>query len=192
MSDPKDTDSENEALAARLNLPVELTVVHDAESDRVYHQLLSGRKFALAAHEYLLQNLPWYFGFGLGVYASFAAGMHLIACIIIINWGAILRHHWLVGSANFRPGVQGRLPLQYKVIIHAGGIQEFDRGIESKFGWDAIHQWYFWHSILFIQLKNGTYAIIPQRGLSPASFNVQELCSLLKIKGVVGMKLKDD
>lgn len=192
MLEAKEAESQDQTLAIRLGLPAELTVVHDAESDRVYQQLLSGSKFPLAAHEYLLQNLPWHFGFALGVYASFAGYMHLIGCIILVNWWAVVRHQWLVGAANFRPGFQGRLPLLYKMIIHEDGIQEFDRGVESRFGWDAINLWYLWHSILFIHLKNGTYAILPQKGVQPSTFKVEELCSLLKIKGVPGMKLKDD
>lgn len=175
-----------------LGLPIELTAILDAESDRAYHQLLSGNKSPLAAHEYLMQNMAWYFGFGLGVYAAFASGMALVGCIILVNWAMVVKHHWLVGAANFRPGVQGHSTLEVKILVSQDGFVETDRGVSSQFGWDAMNQWYFWRSTLFIQLKNNTYAIIPQKELQPSSLKLESLCSLLKIKGVPGMKLKDD
>lgn len=193
MLEAKDAESsQNKALTARLGLPVELIVIHDVESDRVYQQLMSGNKFTLAAHEYLLQNLPWHLGFALGAYAAFASQMHLIGCIILVNWWAVVRHQWLVGAANFRPGVQGRALLHFRVNIDEDGIKEFDRGVEKKFCWDAINVWYLWHSVLFLQLKDNTCAVLPQKGLQPSHFKLEELCSLLKIKGVSGIKLKDN
>lgn len=192
MIESKIEQSQNQALTLALGLPIELTAVLDAESDRAYHQLLSGNKYPLAAHEYLMQNMAWYFGFGLGAYAAFTSNMPLLGCIILVNWWVVVKHHWLVGAANFRPGVHGRSTLEVKIVVSEDGFAETDRMVASHFGWNAMNQWYFWRSILFIQLKNNTYAIVPQKGLQPSDFNLEQLCSLLKIKGVPGMRLKDD
>ncbi|MCW0217504.1 MAG: hypothetical protein OJI67_04185 [Prosthecobacter sp.] len=187
------TEKSNEQKAAdSLGLPWRLEVVFDDIATRTFTQLVSGKRFQKEASEYWLPIVPWYMGFALGIYAALEADLSLLACIILVNWIMLFRHHWATGHANMNPGVPNSVVQSYIVIINEAGLIEIDRGVESRAGWGALQRWFLWRSILFIELTNFKWAIIPSKDLKPSEIKLESIASYLKIKGVPGQKLKDD
>jgi len=190
-SAPEASETESSKAAAfLLGLPLHLKLVLDSESHRTHVQLVSGQRFYQTSAEHLLQYLPWYVGFALGIYVALISGYVLIACIILANWFAILKQHWAIGKAAVNGGIQCATQ-RISMVITEEGFCETDRGVESRVGWTAMNQWYLWRAILFIELTNGHWAVIPSKHMEPTDVSLEALTSYLKIKGIPGQKLKD-
>lgn len=176
--------------AEKLGLPLHLEVVWDSEAHQTHIQLVSGERFYETAAEHWMKHLPWFMGFALGIYASLMTGQVFIACIILVNWFAIFRLHWAIGKSALNKGIQFTT-MRIGFVFTEEGFCETDRGVESRVPWSSMSQWYLWRSILFIELSNGHWAVLPARNMKPKEVTLESLTSYLKIKGVPGLKLKD-
>lgn len=176
--------------AEKLGLPLHLEVVWDSEAHQTHIQLVSGERFYETAAEHWMKHLPWFMGFALGIYASLITGQVFIACMILVNWLAIIRLHWSIGKSALNKGIQYST-MRMSFVFTEEGFCETDRGVESRVPWSSMSQWYLWRSILFIELSNGHWAVLPARNMKPKEVSLEFLTSYLKIKGVPGLKLKD-
>lgn len=191
------TSDSEQAAASSLGLPLRFEGVLDQEEedDLIFISYGMSRPRALAQyHEdkagpYWNLLVPCYLGLGLGLYGCLAAEMVLSATMLLMVLVFLGRQHRAICkniyAHQFLPVNAQKLEF---VIINSGLIEE-DRGVASKCEWSSMDHWVLGTSVLAIRLSNGKAAVIPRKGLAQKGVKLEDICSLLKIKGVNGRKL---
>lgn len=175
-------------LAAALGLPLKLEVVLDAECDEAFRLLTQGRRAEEALSRYWVLLTPFYLSLAIGVYGCLQANLILSAIFIVVCGFSLLKVHLADSTIAKFSGVSASPPITVVVTIAEDGISEMDRGVESRMAWSAMTRWFLVRDILFINLANGKWAVIPSRKMKPV-VGLHKLTSLLKIQGISGKEL---
>jgi hypothetical protein len=187
----------DKAAESLLGLPLRFESTFDAESDETLFFVSSNmsKAQALAEHvetkvaQYWTLLVPCYLALALGIYGSIVAERFLTATMIstvlvfLANQQRIINNN--IRNQRFPDVVIQKLAF----VVTAAGISEDDRGVESKCPWSAMNRWVLCRATLLIELSNGKWAVMSAKDLVPFGVKLENLCSLLKIKGVPGRNL---
>lgn len=122
----------------------------------------------------------------MGIYAALSAGLVFIACMIAVQSAYLIRHHWAQHRTQLFPPALGSAPQTNIVEVTQDGIAEIDREVTSVMPWTSMKRWLLKQNILFVELTNARWLVIPAAGMEPAALDLQKLCSFLKTKGIPG------
>lgn len=136
-----------------------------------------------------LRNILCYAGMALGIYGSLMGGMVFVASMILTLGVSLFLQHRILANTLSQGVSKEKAPMRVSIEVTEEGMAEMDRGVESRFGWGAMNQWFLSDAILYIQLKNGKWAVIPAKGMEPSNIRLESLGSFLKIKGVPGRQI---
>ena len=189
MTSDSITPANEQTAASELGLPLRFEVVLDVETDQRLHRLMHGNLAAREMAAFWLRNLLCYVGMALGIYGSLMGGMVFVACMILTLGVALFLQHRILAKSLSDGVAKEQISMRVGIEITEEGIIEVDRGVESRFGWSAMNQWFLADAILYIQLKNGKWAVLPEKGMEPATIPLERLGSMLQIKGVPGRQI---
>lgn len=117
--------------------------------------------------------------------------MVFIACVIVVQSIYLIRHHWAQQKAQFSPPGLSGVAQTNIVEINEDGIAETDRQVTSVMPWASMKRWLLKTNILFVELTNARWLIIPAAGIKPSTFDLKRLCSFLKTKGIPGKQIAE-
>jgi len=182
---PEDTDPNEQMTAQAVPLPWSGTVTLDHESDELFYRVVNPGLLARESAAFWMRNIFGYSGLALGAYAAFTHEMLFIGCMILTIAVALLRQHRVVAPSQTL-GVANELPPMVVAFeITEKGICETDRGVESRFEWDVIYQWFLCEGLLLLKLKNGKWASLPSKTAKP-DLPVERLIRFMETRGIPG------
>lgn len=166
-------------------LPWKGSVTLDFESDELFNRIVNGGQLARESAAYWMRNSHAYVGLTLGFYAALSGGMVFTACMIATIGVSLFSQHRMVAKTQAIGVLRELPPMKVAFEITEEGITEVDRGVESRFAWDVVNQWFYSEGLLIWQLKNGKWAMLPSKKAEPA-LPAERLISFMRVKGVPG------
>ncbi|MFN0078063.1 MAG: hypothetical protein ACKVY0_16530 [Prosthecobacter sp.] len=186
MNDTTDHEPKAEVL---LEIPLRREIVLDAETDQKFDRLVYGNQAEREMAAFWLRNIHCYAGLALGIYGSLMGGLAFVACLILTLGLSLYSQHRILAKTLLQSVVKTRIPTRVSIEVTEDGLVEMDRGVESRFGWKAMNQWFLVDGVLFIQLNNAKWAVVPEKGIEPAPIRLHDLGSFLTLKGVPGRQI---
>ena len=171
--------------ALKCRLPLTCTAVLDNEVDLQFWLLVHGEQaISKMRGDFWIKHSPWYAGFALGLYASLEARMLFVACVILTLAASLINYHWQQHKAGKVYTGVGLAPQKVVIELHESGITEIDRLVESRLPWQSMRRWILTRDILFVELTNTRWLIIPQKKLEPEGLTISSIAELLTLNGV--------
>jgi hypothetical protein len=172
---------------AEMQLPLTVEYVSTRESQMSLWRLV-GRDVHAELRDYD-RGTAIMFGFlsVSGLYASFMGGHWVTFLVIAAGSMAIGQKLWKEHRSALQR-VENALELGVgkciKLEIGETGFTEHDRGVESFCPWKTIKNYCVFEEVLFVELANEQWAIVPGATLKPANVTLAQIEEILAGHGL--------
>lgn len=122
-----------------------------------------------------------------GFIAAIMGMMPVLAAIILAGSVAIGRQLWREYKSQWQrieTALQRGAGEIIRLEITDRGFTEHDRGIETFCPWSAMKNYVTCDGVLFVELANGLWAIVPAATLKPETVTLQQIEAVLVRHGV--------
>lgn len=170
-------------------LPLRATVTLDEESDRAFQRFVNPNGVEQVMAGFRVRNWLCYSGLGLGFYVALRAEELWAACMIITVAFFMVKQHLVLARNARQLWTTITPPVEVSFEFTEAGVSEVERGVESRFAWETITRWYRTSDALYLQLRNGKWALLPERHLLPDESVLGNVIDVLTSKGVPGVRV---